>query len=58
MDFGVIWQQQCLLYQEHAASVKVMKQQLDAAKVACRRAEAEAALLAKTCASQDELLDQ
>jgi chromosome segregation ATPase len=38
--------------------VKAMKQQLDAAKVACRRAEAEAALLAKKCASQDELLDQ
>jgi chromosome segregation ATPase len=56
-DFGIIWQQQCLLYQEHAASVKAMKQQLDAAKVSCRRAEAEAALLAKKCASQDELLD-
>ena len=57
-DFGIIWQQQCLLYQEHAASIKAMKQQLDAAKLACRRAEAEAALLAKKSASQDELLDQ
>jgi chromosome segregation ATPase len=57
-DFGIIWQQQCLLYQEHAASVKAMKQQLDASKAACHRAEAEAAMLAKKCASQDELLDQ
>jgi chromosome segregation ATPase len=57
-DFGIIWQQQCLLYQEHAASVKAMKQQLDTVKAACHRAEAEAAMLAKKCASQDELLDQ